>query len=65
MVRILLIAGMLLPALALAEGGPPTLVVLGDSLSAAYGLPTERGWVALLEARLADAGLAPPCLGAR
>jgi acyl-CoA thioesterase-1 len=60
--RMLLFAGMMLPA-ALTEAMPETaeprtLVVLGDSLSAAYGLPTERGWVALLEARLADAGLA-------
>ena len=26
--------------------------MLGDSLSAAYGIPRDRGWVALLEARL-------------
>ena len=60
--RMLLFAGIMLPA-ALTAGQPPpadspVIVVLGDSLSAAYGLPTERGWVALLEARLADAGLA-------
>ncbi len=30
-----------------------TLLVLGDSLSAAYGMAREEGWVALLEARLA------------
>jgi len=29
-----------------------TLLVLGDSLSAAYGLPEEAGWVALLAGRL-------------
>lgn len=29
-----------------------TLLVLGDSLSAAYGIPPEQGWVALLEQRL-------------
>lgn len=29
-----------------------TLLVLGDSLSAAYGIRPEQGWVALLEARL-------------
>ena len=28
----------------------------GDSLSAAYGIPRERGWVALLEKRLAAEG---------
>ena len=29
-----------------------TIVVLGDSISAAYGVPTESGWVALLEKKL-------------
>jgi len=27
---------------------------MGDSLSAAYGLPKEQGWVALMEGRLAE-----------
>jgi len=31
----------------------PTIVVLGDSLSAEYGLPRGSGWVALLERKLA------------
>jgi acyl-CoA thioesterase-1 len=62
--RMLLFAGMLLPA-ALALGKTaPAIVVLGDSLSAAYGLPTERGWVALLEGRLAAAGRAYPVVNA-
>ena len=30
------------------------ILVLGDSLSAAYGIPVEQGWVALMEARLAE-----------
>ncbi|UXZ55045.1 arylesterase [Halomonas sp. 7T] len=30
----------------------PTLLVMGDSLSAAYGIEQEQGWVALLEERL-------------
>jgi acyl-CoA thioesterase I len=30
----------------------PNLLVLGDSLSAAYGIPRERGWVALLQQKL-------------
>jgi len=34
----------------------PTIVVLGDSLSAAYGIPTERGWIALLRQRLQASG---------
>ncbi|APX92418.1 arylesterase [Halomonas sp. 1513] len=31
---------------------PPTLLVLGDSLSAAYGIEQEEGWVHLLNERL-------------
>ncbi|MFY0991109.1 arylesterase [Halomonas sp. C05BenzN] len=30
----------------------PVLLVLGDSLSAAYGIERQEGWVSLLEARL-------------
>ncbi len=30
-----------------------TILVLGDSISAAYGIQREQGWVALLEARVA------------
>ena len=29
-----------------------TILVLGDSLTAAYGIPRERGWVALLQKQL-------------
>lgn len=32
--------------------GKPVLLVLGDSLSAAYGMPSEQGWVALLQQQL-------------
>ncbi len=39
-------------ATAAVASGPPTLLVLGDSLSAEYGLPRGSGWVALLEQRL-------------
>ncbi len=35
-----------------------TLLVLGDSLSAAYGLPAEQGWVSLLEQELKQRRLA-------
>jgi len=38
----------LTPAVASAQ----TILVLGDSLSAAYGIPAERGWVALMQQRL-------------
>ncbi|WP_374708622.1 arylesterase [Halomonas icarae] len=30
----------------------PTLLVMGDSLSAAYGIEADSGWVSLLQARL-------------
>ena len=33
-----------------------TIVVLGDSLSAAYGMEAKQGWVALLAQRLAEQG---------
>src|SRR5215831_4467800 len=40
--------------LALSGGamGAPTILVFGDSLSAAYGIPESAGWVALLGERL-------------
>jgi acyl-CoA thioesterase-1 len=34
----------------------PTILVVGDSLSAGYGLKVESGWVALLQQRLASKG---------
>ncbi len=37
-----------------ARAEPPVLLVLGDSLSAAYGIPAEQGWVSLLQRRLAE-----------
>lgn len=36
---------------------PPVLLVLGDSLSAAYGIATEAGWVSLLQRRVEERGL--------
>ena len=36
-----------------AGTGESTILVLGDSLSAEYGLPRSTGWVALMEKRLA------------
>ena len=36
-----------------AQSRPRTLLVVGDSLSAEYGLARGQGWVALLEQRLA------------
>jgi acyl-CoA thioesterase-1 len=36
------------------EPARPVIVVLGDSISAEYGLPRDTGWVALMRQRLAD-----------
>lgn len=36
-----------------AAAEPPVILVVGDSLSAEYGLPAGTGWVALLQQRLA------------
>jgi len=38
----------------LARSGQPTILIVGDSISAAYGMSLEQGWVALLEEQLAD-----------
>ena len=47
--------GLLLLGLSVvARAGPPAILILGDSISAAYGMSLEQGWVALLEAQLAD-----------
>jgi len=52
----LLLALMLALPLAARAADAPTVLILGDSLSAAYGLPLEQGWVALLRQRLAHHG---------
>jgi acyl-CoA thioesterase-1 len=52
-VRFLVVA-----CLCLALAGPASarVLVLGDSLSAAYGIPAQSGWVRLLEERLQTVG---------
>ncbi len=47
------------PAALAAEdrAGPPVILALGDSLTAAYGIALDDGWVALLGRRLAARGL--------
>ncbi|MCX7215689.1 MAG: arylesterase [Burkholderiales bacterium] len=37
-----------------AYSASKTLLVLGDSISAEYGLPRDSGWVSLLQTRLSD-----------
>ena len=48
-----------LPGVARAEDAAvsaPVIVVLGDSLSAGYGIDVDLSWTALLQARLAEQG---------
>jgi acyl-CoA thioesterase-1 len=49
--KVLLVLVLLIgnPALAMAR---ETILLVGDSLSAAYGIPVDVGWVALLQRRL-------------
>ncbi len=42
---------------ALAAQAAPTILVLGDSLSAGYGLNAGEGWVSLLQQKLKSQGL--------
>jgi len=51
MIRVLVLS--LLLAFPLSARAAQTVLVFGDSISAAYGLPMNTGWVALLQQRLA------------
>ncbi len=50
--RILLLLLLILPTTAHAR----IILIVGDSLSAAYGIPVEHGWVSLLQRRLDTGG---------
>ena len=41
-----------------ANKTPPSILVLGDSLSGAYGINTDEGWVALLQQQISRSGYA-------
>ena len=45
-------AALLVAAPAWAQRAPPVLLLVGDSVSAGYGLPSGAGWAALLQQRL-------------
>lgn len=51
-------------AFAQAAGEKPVILVVGDSLSAEYGLKRGEGWVPLLEKRLADQKIAATVVNA-
>jgi acyl-CoA thioesterase-1 len=51
MLRVLFILAVLVSGPARA-GETGTILLIGDSLSAAYGIPADAGWVALLQQRL-------------
>ena len=51
---VLLLLLLCLPVCSRAADQPPVILVLGDSLSSAYGIDTDRGWVSLLEKRLKE-----------
>jgi acyl-CoA thioesterase-1 len=47
------------PAAASTPAEAPTILILGDSISAGYGIQRDEGWVSLLAQRVAT--LDPPC----
>ena len=49
---LILISLILLPLVAISSHAASTILVYGDSLSAAYGLSTQQGWVSLMGERL-------------
>ena len=49
---LMIFVAMVFAAVSPAVAENPRILVLGDSLSAAYGIPLERGWVNLLQTRL-------------
>lgn len=51
------LAILLLLSCTLSFAAPARLLVLGDSLSAGYGIPAERAWPQLLQQQLQTAGL--------
>ena len=52
----IVVALSLLFCIAPASAGAPVVLVLGDSLSAGYGMPIEKSWVSLLQRRLQERG---------
>jgi len=57
-IRRLLVSGWLLLAASAVHADAQKILVLGDSISAAYGMSLQQGWVALLAQRLQSEGSA-------
>lgn len=51
---VFLLAAFCLSAVVSTSYASTKILVWGDSLSAAYGIPVEKGWVSLLEEKLGD-----------
>lgn len=62
LIRMLLLLA--LTAAARAESPPRTIVCLGDSLTAGYGLSVNEAWPALLQSMIAEAGLSADVVNA-
>ncbi len=63
--RTAVLPGLLLLFLSLsAQAREHRILVLGDSISAAYGMSLEQGWVSLLAQRLAESEPAPEVINA-
>ncbi|MEZ5601308.1 MAG: arylesterase [Candidatus Competibacteraceae bacterium] len=52
----ILLLGLIVLCGSAARAESPVILVLGDSLSAGYGIPVEKGWVSLLQRRLVERG---------
>lgn len=52
-VSVLVCALVAMPVNATNLAKPQTIVIFGDSLSSAYGITIDEGWVSLLQQRLA------------
>jgi acyl-CoA thioesterase-1 len=61
---LLLLAQLAFAMSAFAQHKPAPVLVVGDSISAAYGLTSHTGWVDLLAQRMKDKGYAPRVINA-
>lgn len=52
-VSVIMCALVAMPVTAANQAKPQTIVIFGDSLSSAYGITLDEGWVSLLQQRLA------------